>query len=284
MTSVADSRGHLALPFGAFYGQLDVRRHAPGLDVAVLDVDPHRVVERHSHDDAHFVLVLSGLYVSSAAGAPPLSNGPALIFNPAGTTHRDRFETRERRFEGRFLTLSVARVLADSRLSGARLPDSSRSITSPTALALANQLAQECASAFDDATAMQESLAHAMIATVAQPSDGFDATDAPAWLGIARECLDDQCNRDVRVSDVARIVGVHPVHLARVFQRYVGCAPGEYLRRRRVVLACALLRQTVRPLSDIAEACGFVDQSHFANVFRRRMGVTPSGYRAQTRR
>lgn len=283
MTSVADSRGHLALPFGAFYGQLDARRHAPGLEVAVLDVDPHRVVERHSHDDAHFVLVLSGLYVSSAAGAPPLSNGPELIFNPAGTTHRDRFEARERRFEGRFLTLSVARVLADSRLSGARLPDRPSAVGSPAALALATELAQECASAVGDASAMQESLAHALIATVAQTTDVIDTSDAPWWLGVARECLDDQCNRDVRVSDVARIVGVHPVHLARVFQRYVGCAPGVYLRRRRVALAAALLRETRRPLSDIATTCGFVDQSHFANVFRRRMGVTPSVYRAQIR-
>ena len=145
-------------------------------------------------------------------------------------------------------------------------------------------LENQCAMAHDEQCMHAESVAHALIAAAAQPSDVFDATDAPAWLGVARECLDDQCNRDVRVSDVARVVGVHPVYLARVFQRYVGCAPGEYLRRRRVVLACALLRQTTRPLSDIAEACGFGDQSHFANVFRRRMGLTPSVYRAQTRR
>jgi hypothetical protein len=56
------------LPFGTFYGRVDVRRHAPGLEIAVLNADPHRVVERHSHEEAHFVLVLSGLYVSTAAG------------------------------------------------------------------------------------------------------------------------------------------------------------------------------------------------------------------------
>ena len=88
------------LAFGTFYGNVNVRRCAPGLDVAVLDVDPHRIVERHSHEEAHFVLVLDGLYVSSASGADAISRGPFLVFNPAGTTHRDRFEARSRVMEG----------------------------------------------------------------------------------------------------------------------------------------------------------------------------------------
>lgn len=108
VTAPIESRMHPSLAFGAFYGQLEARCSTPGLDISVLNADPHRVVERHSHDEAHFVLVLDGLYVSSAAGAAPVSNGRALIFNPAGTTHRDRFEARGRSVEGRFLTLSIA--------------------------------------------------------------------------------------------------------------------------------------------------------------------------------
>jgi AraC-like DNA-binding protein len=33
-------------------------------------------------------------------------------------------------------------------------------------------------------------------------------------------------------------------------------------------------------LSEIALRAGFYDQSHFTNVFRRTLGVTPSAYRA----
>jgi hypothetical protein len=55
------------LPFGTFYGRPDVRRSAPGLEVAVLDADPHRVVERHGHEEAHFVLVLA----ACTCRAPP---------------------------------------------------------------------------------------------------------------------------------------------------------------------------------------------------------------------
>ncbi len=47
-------------------------------------------VHLHTHDDAHFILVLSGLYISTARGAVDFVRAPALIFNPPGTTHRDR--------------------------------------------------------------------------------------------------------------------------------------------------------------------------------------------------
>lgn len=171
------SRASQVLPFGEFYGTLDTRRHAPGLEFSVLNADPYRVVERHSHVDVHFAFVLDGLYVSSADGAEAVSSGPQLIFNPAGTTHTDRFETRSRVIDGRFLTLSVA--------------------------------------------------------------------------------------------------GVHPVHLARVFRKFTGCSPAEFVRQRRLERAQVLVRDTMRPLADIAASCGYADQSHFSNVFRRETGHTP---------
>ena len=74
------SLGYHSLSFGAFYGRPEVRHSTSGIDISVLNADPHRVVERHTHADAHFVLVLDGLYASSAAGAEPVTNGRALIF------------------------------------------------------------------------------------------------------------------------------------------------------------------------------------------------------------
>jgi AraC family transcriptional regulator len=69
------------------------------------------------------------------------------------------------------------------------------------------------------------------------------------------------------------------VHLARVFRRCLGVTPGDYLRGRRLAHARALLRETRRPILDIAVACGFVDQSHFTSAFKRAFGVTPRDFR-----
>jgi AraC family transcriptional regulator len=274
------ARGHLALPFGAFYGTVDRRLHAPGLEVAVLNVDPHRVVERHSHDEAHFVFVLDGLYISSAVGAAPVSSGPALIFNPAGTTHRDRFEARDRVMTGRFLTLSIGGDMIDAaRQDRSAITPRAVALTSASAHALAHRLALASGDRIDDAL-QRESLALALLSEVATTPNA-SIRSAPAWLSIAREQLDDALGSDIRIADIAREAGVHPVHLARVFRQCTGVSPADYLRHRRLAHACTLLRETRRPLADIALTCGFVDQSHFSTTFRRAFSRTPTAYREQ---
>ena len=276
------TRGHHSLPFGAFYGQVDTRCRAQGLDFAVLNADPDRVVERHSHDDAHFVLVLSGLYASSAEGAEAISSGTALIFNPAGTTHRDTFVARSRRVEGRFLTLSIAADLMERSGSELRPPPTATASRNPHAIALAQRLATECLVPSADGALARESLAVSLLTAVSHARP-LDAPTPPRWLAIAREQLDDRCSEDVRLADIARTAGVHPVHLARVFRHYLGCTPGDYLRRRRLERSCVLLRETERQLSDIAHSCGYSDQSHFANSFKRGMRQTAGAYRRQSR-
>jgi AraC family transcriptional regulator len=276
---VNPARRDPALPFGTFYGKIDHRFHGSGLDVAVLDVDPHRTVQRHSHDEAHFVFVLDGLYVSSAAGAAPVSAGPALIFNPAGTTHRDRFEARDRVMSGRFLTLSIASdVVNVARREAGGIASRAVAVTSPPAHVLARRAARACATAGGGGTLELESLALALLDEVAATRIA-PLRDAPAWLGVARQVLDDALGDEIRIDRLAREVGVHPVHLARVFRRCIGVTPGDYLRGRRLAHARALLRETRRPISDIAVACGFVDQSHFTSAFKRAFGVTPRAFR-----
>lgn len=249
----------------------------------MLDADPHRVVERHGHAEPHFVLVLAGLYISSAAGAPPVSTGPLLVYNPAGTVHRDRFEARGgargARFEGRFLTLSIDAGLADAAAADARLPAVATVLRDRAALATAQRLAATVAAGgADDSALHAESLALTLLVSAAAGGGAAHGTP-PRWLGVARELLDDRCGEVVRIAELARVVGVHPVHLARVFRQHLGCTPADYLRRRRLERAAVLLRETRWGLSDIALHCGFGDQSHFANAFKRHRGVTPGAYR-----
>jgi AraC-like DNA-binding protein len=50
---------------------------------------------------------------------------------------------------------------------------------------------------------------------------------------------------------------------------------------QRVLRAKSLLRDPMRPLSDIATACGFADQSHFTRVFTSLVGASPGAWRKQ---
>ena len=56
--------------------------------------------------------------------------------------------------------------------------------------------------------------------------------------------------------------------------------PHEYLiRQASVELTMRLLSKTDMPLSEIALAAGFVDQSHCARRFRQHVGMSPRNYR-----
>src|SRR5262249_21772677 len=74
---------------------------------------------------------------------------------------------------------------------------------------------------------------------------------------------------------VAAAVGIHPVHLARVFRYHFGATLGDYVRRLRVEFAARQLITTEETLAGIALAAGFSDQSHFTRTFKRQTGMTP---------
>jgi AraC family transcriptional regulator len=78
---------------------------------------------------------------------------------------------------------------------------------------------------------------------------------------------------------VAAFVGVHPVHLARVFERWFGCAPGEYLRGRRLERAASLVGRGASALAETAIEAGFTDQAHLTRAFRDRFATTPAAWR-----
>jgi AraC-like DNA-binding protein len=61
-------------------------------------------------------------------------------------------------------------------------------------------------------------------------------------------------------------------------------APHQWLLRQRIEKAKDLLAQGTQPLSTMASACGFADQSHFTRVFTRVVGLTPAEWRRMRRR
>jgi AraC family transcriptional regulator len=84
-----------------------------------------------------------------------------------------------------------------------------------------------------------------------------------------------------RLADVARIGGVHPMHLAKLFRRRFGYSMGEYLRRRRIAWSCGELARGEDTITAIAQNAGFADHPHFTRTFARVTGCTPQWYRAR---
>jgi AraC family transcriptional regulator len=63
----------------------------------------------------------------------------------------------------------------------------------------------------------------------------------------------------------------------------MGMTMTEFIARLRVDHAIHLLETSRLPLSTIALAAGFADQSHLSKVFRRYVGTTCGRFRASRR-
>ena len=68
-------------------------------------------------------------------------------------------------------------------------------------------------------------------------------------------------------------------HFSRLFKARTGLTPHRYLLQQRIVRAKSLLGDPSLHIAEIAARCGFAHQQHFADAFRRSVGLTPTGYR-----
>ncbi len=86
------------------------------------------------------------------------------------------------------------------------------------------------------------------------------------------------------VSELSRTTGLSPRRLSQLFRERIGVPPKLYSRILRFQQAIAQLHTGAEvPWSELALACGYYDQSHFANDFRAFSGLTPTAYTAATR-
>ena len=79
------------------------------------------------------------------------------------------------------------------------------------------------------------------------------------------------------------MAGISKRHLDRRFIRMFNANPNEYLQRVRINATRALLETRERTITDIAQACGFYDHSHFTKTFKLIMACTPFSYRKSHR-
>jgi AraC-like DNA-binding protein len=117
-----------------------------------------------------------------------------------------------------------------------------------------------------------------VVDSIERTSPSSPSTIIALAVAHIREHADQELTRD----GTARAVGVSPGHFSRLLRERTGLTFTALLRQARVELACELLLNTDRPIADIAQACGFYDQSHLTKVFSRSRGVTPRTFREQS--
>ena len=87
----------------------------------------------------------------------------------------------------------------------------------------------------------------------------------------------------ISIGEIADEIGVTENHLSMVFRRDEGITIKEYILREKIYYAKNLLTYSAYSMNDIARYFGFSSQSHFGNVFRKYIGMTPLEYRKKNR-
>lgn len=106
--------------------------------------------------------------------------------------------------------------------------------------------------------------------------------DAPDWYGRLSHMMEHihaHYAEQLRMEELSTLARISERQLERRFLAIFGMTITEYILRTRISVAIDLLETTDRTLSDIGQAVGFYDHSHFIRIFKRERGCSPRQYR-----
>jgi AraC family transcriptional regulator len=233
------------------------KRELDGLEIAEALYPPNLSQPRHTHALASLSFVLRGSYLESY-GAGGITRGPStIVFHPPQESHAVQYQSKP----VRILSVQIDSAKLSYLKERAIVFDSRVSRCSATIDWLGQRLYQEFSRADSFSALALEGLIFEILAEGSRAGNRPNER-SPRWLRRAEEFLHDNFTTSFNFEDVARIAGVHPVHLARVFRKTHGSTIGEYVRRLRLEFAARQIVTTEVRLGEIAIASGFADQSH----------------------
>ena len=105
-----------------------------------------------------------------------------------------------------------------------------------------------------------------------------------ALVEAAKQEIARHPDRNFTLREIARVVRCTPWRLCREFRRVTGRTMTSYRHALRMQLALERLRESPADLTELALELGYSSHSHFTQVFRRHIGVTPSEVRESERK
>ena len=113
------------------------------------------------------------------------------------------------------------------------------------------------------------------LVAAAQPAGSLTRSNEQKVADYVEANLD----RNIGLNDLAQLAGLSRFHFLRAFKKTTAETPYQYLLRRRIERAQALLTEGSLSVTEIASAVGFKDSTQFIRTFRTKVGVTPGKYR-----
>ena len=92
--------------------------------------------------------------------------------------------------------------------------------------------------------------------------------------------IDKHFSEDINLDKMAAKAMVSKFHFIRVFKKYYGRTPNQYLQEVRIEKAKQLLKKG-KTIDEACSSIGFVSKTSFINLFKRMTGKTPLTYQSK---
>jgi AraC family transcriptional regulator len=146
----------------------------------------------------------------------------------------------------------------------------------------------EMAAGFPSGRLFLDSLEQAMAVTLVnghavrhRPVQVYRGGLGTVRLQRVKELIHARMQGDLSLEEMAQSVGLSTAHFARMFRKSTGETPHQFVLRQRLERAKSMLGAPDARVLDVALACGFKTQQHFAEVFRNFWRVSPTQYRRE---
>jgi AraC family transcriptional regulator len=93
--------------------------------------------------------------------------------------------------------------------------------------------------------------------------------------------IGDNLAENISLSQLALVAGMSPHYFAELFRKSTGYAPHKYVLLQRIERAKQNLRDSRRGVTEVGLDVGFKNPSHFARVFHKFVGASPSQFQSE---
>ena len=230
----------------------------------------HSVLPEHVHQTAYLSFLLAGGYRETQGTCDACCTAGTVIWHPPYDTHSDCFGPAG----GHMLNLEVSSQWLAETSQEFKTCGEIRAFQRGLPYSLGLRLYRAIQTTCSDVDDVALELAAFFF------SEGVVDCRPPAWFQQSLELVADTYTQPQSLACVACAVGVHPVHVARSFRRFLGCTFGDHVAKLRVAKAFELLAKSNCSIVDVAHACGFADHAHLCRAFKTCTGFTPSAFRS----
>ncbi len=257
------------------------------VDLVSLSTQPLRLV----HESQYVVMLLHpGVVDLKIDGVPTerfqyVAGDIALVPRQTVGFVQSREQIEFLRFELSDLRLSEAAVEANREIGFQSIPK----LKDLRIRALMTAVNIERASGFPSGQLFLQSIEMALAAVLVKAYALSIKTRRPIKGGLSdvgrrnvTDLVRSRISEDISLADMAAVTGLSITHFSRIFKKSMGESPHQFVLRQRVQCAKELLISLHLRMLDIALACGFKTQQHFARIFRQVCGLSPTEYQRLT--